>query len=305
MLLSSLLAAAGCAGFFVKPTNGGNTTNTGDFAYISNSASGPSFLAEYNLSAGTLAAISGSPVNLGYTPVALAVAANNAFLYAASAPDASSPGIYLYSIASNGALTAANSGSPLITDQTSSIALSADGGWLFSVNISGLVINEYKVNTSTGALTLAGSFILPGLGCVLTSGSSTPASQTCTVAPSPSGTYVAVAVGTGGTAVFPFTSAAGITTAAYILIPSGATITPSGDFSVALDKNNYAYVARTSTLAVDAITSTNATLQATATYVSGTVPRSVLLGPGYNYVYTANQGVSTISGFSIGSSGTL
>ena len=309
VLLCVCLLLAGCDGFFVKPTGGGNgstTGTTGSFAYVSNSASGPTFLAEYNLAAGTLAPVSGSPLDLGFVPVALAVAPNNAFLYAASSTGASTPGIYLYSIGSDGALKVANGGSPLVSDGVASLAISPDGGWLFSLNVTGLVMYEYKVNTSTGALTLATSLITPGLGCGLSAGTSTPASQTCAVAAAPGGAYVATALGTAGTAIFPFSSTAGISSAGYTLIPSGTTASsPTGDFSVALDKNNYVYITRTSTLAVYALTSTGATLQATATFANGTVPRSPLLSSNYNYVFTANLGVGTLSGFGIGSSGGL
>lgn len=294
----------GCDGFFVKPTSGGGATvNTGDFAYVSNSAAGPTYLAAYNLAAGTLAAVPGSPVDLGFVPVALAVAPGNTYLYAASATNAGTPGIYRYSIATTGALTATNNGSPLVPDQAGSMALSADGNWLFSVSVLGLSMNEYKVDTSTGSLTLAANVILPGAGCGLSAGSSTPASQTCTVTAGPSGAYVAVALGIAGTVVFPYTSASGLTSQAYIPIAPATSTT--GDFSVALDKSNYAFITRTNTLAVYAITPMAATLQATATFVANTIPRSVVLGPAYNYVYTASQGLGTISGFGIGSSGAL
>ena len=73
-----------------------------------------------------------------------------------------------------------------------------------------------------------------------------------------------------------------------------------------LDDNNYAYIARTSTLAVYSISSSGAaTLQSTATYSGSAAPRDVVLSGSQNYVYTANPGAGDISGFSIGSSGAL
>lgn len=310
--LACALLLAGCAGFFVKPTStgssgsSGSTTVIGDFAYVSNSASGSTYLNAYNLASGTLSAISGSPLNLGFTPAAMAVAPSNSFLYVASTPGAVSSGIYLYSISSTGALTAANSGSVLIGDQISSIAISPDGGWLFSLNVTGLILSEYQVNTSTGSLALATTFSLPGVGCVASAGGTTPSTQTCAITAGPSGNYVAAALGTAGTVIFPYASSSGLSATGSTLISTGSsTASPSGDFAVTLDKNNYAYIARTNTLAVYAPSSGAATLQATATFALGTVPRSPLLNSSYNYVYIADEGVSAVSGFGIGASGTL
>jgi DNA-binding beta-propeller fold protein YncE len=75
---------------------------------------------------------------------------------------------------------------------------------------------------------------------------------------------------------------------------------------VVLDAQNYAYIARTNALASYAINSTGtATLEHTVTYASGTTPRSVVLSSSGGYVYTANEGTSTISGYGIGSGATL
>ncbi len=119
-LLSSLvLPLAGCAGFFVKPTTttttpttGSTPATTGDYAYVANSSAGSTSLSEYNVGAGSLTSIGN--ITLGYIPVALAVAPSNSFLYVASAPGSTSPGVYLYSItASSGVLAAANNGTAL------------------------------------------------------------------------------------------------------------------------------------------------------------------------------------------------
>jgi 6-phosphogluconolactonase len=304
------LLLTGCHNFFVCegkascPSGGGS--GSGDYAYISNSTSGSTYLAAYDLSGGKLTAISGSPFSLGYVPVAMSVAPSNSFLYIATIPGAANPGIYLYTIGTTGGLSIANGGSLLVSDQVASMDISPDGGYLFAVSTSGLTLNEYSVDTSTGLISLATQFSIPGsAGCALQSGTNTPASQSCTVAVSPSGQYVVVALGTGGDAIFPYSSSSGITSPTYALISPVSTT--SGDYSVAMDPNNYLYIARTNALAVYAITpGPVGTLKSNVTYSSGVVPRSVTLSTGSTYyVYTANEGASNVSGFSIGSTGAL
>ena len=309
--LLALLTLNGCAGFFVSPTSttttttttGTATSTTGDYAYVANSSAGDTSLSEYNVSAGSLTSV--GAINLGYVPVALAVAPTNSFLYVASAPGSTSPGVYLYNIApGSGILSAANSGNVLATDTVASMAVSADGNWLFTVSSTGIAMNEYQLNTSTGGITLASTFTLPGLlGCVLGTGSTTtPASQTCSVAVSPSGNYVVVALGTAGDAVFTYSSASGITGSGFSTIaPSSAA---SGDFSVVLDTNNYAYIARTGSIGVYGLGSTLINT-GNLTYASGVVPRGITLNKPDNYLFTANEGTGTISSFGVSGAAAL
>ncbi len=309
-----LLPLGACAGFFIKPaatnptdpTNPTNPvaptpTNTGDYAYVANSSAGITSLSEYNVGAGSLASV--GTINLGYIPVALAVAPTNTFLYVASAPGSANPGIYLYNIATGGALSVANSGTALATDQVASMAVSPDGNWLFTVNSSGITMNEYQVTTGTGLLTLKATITLPGTDCLLSV--ATPTSQTCSVAVSPSEEYVVASLGTAGDAVFSYTSAAGITGSNFNTIASGySTTNPTGDFSVVLDSNNFAYIAQTNSLVVYQINST-ITEEGTLGYAAGTTPRSVSLNKSGNTLFTANEGTGTISSFGISGNGAL
>ena len=305
--LAATTLLAGCHNFFVCqkascPSGGGSTTT--DYVYVSNATAGSTDISAYDIGNGSLAAISGSPFNIGFQPVAMSVSPNNAFLYVATLPGATNPGIYLFNINSSGGLSTGNGGDVLISATISSMAISPDGNYLFVVNSLGTILTEYQTNTSTGLLSLVSSFPLPGAACTL---AGTPVTQTCTVAVAPSGQFVAASLGTAGTTVFPYSSSSGITSTNYTLIPSGSTTTsPTGDFSVVLDNNNYAYIARTSTLAVYSISSSGtATLQSTATYSGSAAPRDVVLSGNQNYVYTANPGAGNISGFSIGASGAL
>jgi 6-phosphogluconolactonase (cycloisomerase 2 family) len=307
------LLLTGCNNFFVcegksdcpSSGSGGGTTTGGDYAYVSNGASGSTYLAAYDLSGGTLTAISGSPYNLGYAPVALDVAPSDSFLYAATPPGVTNPGIYGYSIGTDGALTTIENGSVLVNDAVSSMDISPDGNYLFTVETTGLTMTEYKVDTTTGTLALVISFPLQGIGCTVTG---TPVSQSCTVKVSPSGSIVVVSLGTQGDAIFSYSSSSGITSATPVVIPSGTTTAnPTGDYSVALDDNNYAYIARTNALAVYSINSSTLAYsqQDSKSYTSGMVPRSVVLSSSGGYVYTANEGAGTISAFAIGTSGAL
>lgn len=308
--LCATFMLAGCNNFFVCqgkascPSTGGSTGSTTDFAYVSNSPTGSTYVAAYDLTSGALTSISGSPFNLGIHPVALNITPGNQFLYAASLPGDNNPGIYLFNIASDGALSAA-SNNPQISDDVSSMAISPNGGYLFAVSTTGTSMNEYQINSSTGALSLALQISIPISTCSLLG---TPVSQTCSVTVSPSGQFVVVALGTAGDAIFPYSNSSGITSTSFTLIQSGSTqASPSGDFSVVLDNNNYAYIARTTALAVYAINSSTGepTQQSTAAYSNTAVPRSVVLNSSQDYVFTANEGTSTISSYNIQSNGAL
>jgi len=309
--LSAILLLAGCHNFFICegkascPNSGGGGSTTSDWVYVSNAAANSTSISAYDIGNGSLAAISGSPFNIGFAPVALSVSPNNAFLYAATLPGVTNPGIYLFSInSSTGALTSANGGNVLITTQVSSMDISPDGNYLFVVDAAATALSEYSINSS-GLLALATTVPLPPALCAL---SGTPVSQTCTVKVAPSGQFVVASLGSAGTVIYPYSSTQGITTANPTLIGSGSTTTnPTGDYSVALDKNNYIYIARTAALAVYQITDANgdAVLQFNFPFSGTVTPRSVVLSLNQSYVYTANQGAGNISGFGIGTSGAL
>jgi len=308
--LSATLLLAGCHNFFICqkascPSGGGGST-TSDWVYISNASAGSTDIYAYDIGNGSLAAITNSPYNIGFAPVAMSVSANNGFLYAATLPGVTNPGIYMFAINSTGQLSSANNGNVLISTQVASMDISPDGNFLFALNVLGTVLTEYQINQTTGFLTLASTFPIPPTTCALNAGP--PVTQSCTVKAGPSGQFVVASLGSAGTAIYPYTSSQGITSTNPAIIPSGSTTNnPTGDFSVNLDKNNFIYIARTAALAVYQITDStgSATLRSTASYSSTATPRSVVLSTNYNWVYTANEGTSNISGYTIGSTGGL
>ncbi len=187
--LAATLLLAGCHNFFVCqkascPSGGGGST-TSDWVYLSNASAGSTDISAYDIGNGSLAAISGSPYNIGFAPAAMSVSANNAFLYAATLPGATNPGIYMFAInSSSGALSTANGGNVLISTDVASMDISPDGNFLFVVSSLGTGLTEYRIDATTGLLTLASTFPIPPTICILTG---TPVSQSCTVKVAPSG----------------------------------------------------------------------------------------------------------------------
>jgi 6-phosphogluconolactonase len=325
VLSSSMLA--GCGSFFScegKTSCGTGTsgTNSGDYVYVSNSLSGNTYVSEYTLTSGALAPISGaSEINLEYVPVAMVVAPKNGFLYVASRADAPSPGagVYVYSISSTGALSPANNGEPFSNDQgIASMDISPDGTFLFTVGDSsqGPLLTEYPLNSTTGLAEPGTPLTFPASGltpitalttvCSIVQ-SGTPLSQECTVKVSPSSDYVAVAVAGSGFEVFPYSSSGGIPKG-YVPQQASPPNAGSADFSLAFDKNNFLYVA--STTALTSFDGLGATLTqeksvAFSTGTSDIRPRSVTVSADSGFVYTANEGSGTISGFSLPGSGVM
>lgn len=307
------LGLAGCGNFFQCektncPTTGtgsGSGTPTpasGDYTYVANSSAGTTYLSEYAIGSSALTSL--GTIQLGYIPVALAVAPSNAFLYVASVPGVTNPGVYLYKIGSTGALTVANSGKALAMDTVSSMAVSPDGKWLFTVNVDGITMSEYAADTSTGLLTLDATLNLLDTPCILSA--AIPVSQSCSVTVAQSGGYVVASLGTSGEVIYPYNSTNGITGSGAYSIPSGYPATPTGDFSAAVNGANYAYVAQTNSLAAyELLSNGNYSILGTAPYPSGSAPRSIVLNPAGTFVFTANEAASTISGFSVVSGGGL
>jgi 6-phosphogluconolactonase len=311
LAFTTLLTA--CGSFFVCQKSScpvtPPTTNTGDYLYVSNSPTGPNYIAGYSIGTGSLTAIAGvTAFNLGFTPVAMTVSPNNGFLYVASDAGATNPGVYLYTISSTGALTVANGGSPIVNDDTiSTMTISPDGNFLFTLGTSlvgGVILSEYALSATTG-IPSGNVTTLPtnASSCALNP-TGNPVIQQCSIAVSPSNLFVAVALGQAGVLIYPYTSAGGaLIYTQVIAAPSAST----GDYSLAFDANNYLYVSGTNTLLpYGGLGGTSAPTQGTGqNFAAGITPRSVTLDSTGAYVYTANIGNGTISSFTIGTAGAL
>jgi len=301
--LSIMLALTGCGAFFQCEgktscgTGSGGSTGTGDYVYVTYNVSGVNYIGGYTVGTNTLTALTDSPVQLEYAPVAMAVSANDDFLYVAAAPGTTYSGVWMYAISSTGVISG---GTQENADLIGAMTLSPDGDWLYEIDsTTGSILSQYQLNKSTGALTApAASFQTPGPGSLTLCGLSgaTPNSQTCSIAVSPADNFVAVALNTGGTAVYPYTSTGGITSTAYTLI---APPTSSGDYSLAFDSSSYLYIASTAALSSYGGTNYTTRISNYTTYETNAFPRSVTLSTTYGYLFTANEGTSDIQEFTV------
>jgi 6-phosphogluconolactonase (cycloisomerase 2 family) len=304
--LLSLAALTGCAGFFVYPgTSTSTTSSTGDYAYVSNSASGSNYINGYSLSGGSLVATTGSPYSLGFVPSAMVVSEANTFLYVASSATLSGTGvIYGYSIGTGGALTILNNGVGLEAENTSALDVSSDGQWLFSLNSDGLTLEEYGINTTTGLLTAEGNYpITATAGGVVTPNALKIA---------PSGAYIACALGTAGVDVFAFNTSTGVASSSAGVLPPANTA--SGFYSLAIDSGNDLFLGGTNGLVVYTVVansngSVTSTLASSSSgYTLGTGNQSVAVSKASGYVFAGSQNGgsgSTVYGYAIGTGGAL
>lgn len=305
-----LLPVTGCGSFFAcegkaacptttTGTGTGTTTSSVDFAFVSyTTAAGASVITGYNLAGGALSAI--NSVSLPFVPIAMVVNPKNSLLYVASVPGASSPGIYAYAIGSDGTLSAANSGAALVTDFIGAMTVSPDGYYLYTVESTNQTMTQWTINQTSGGLTNSGPLTVLALSCAPLA--TTPVLPGCSVAVSPKKDFVMASLGTSGDAVFQYSSTGGVPNATpFTTVTAG---TASGDFSVAIDASDYAYVAQTSTLTVFALSSSGVTQRGTTySYPSGSIPRSTVVDTTSKFVYTADAGTSKISGFATGTAG--
>ena len=293
-LLAVLPFLSGCGNFFVYPgsttTGTGSGTSTTSFAYVANATT--LTLAGFALASGSLAAVTGSPYALPLSPTSAVVTPANTFLYVGCLG-----AIYGYSIASTGQLTPLSSGSAVAVATAVSMDVSPDGNWLFILDASGITIDEYAINTTTGALTAA-----TGASFAVTGGVTLPRQ----VKVSPNGAYVFAAMGTGGDIVFTFNTTTGALTEAQSLAGSATT----SDNALAIDSTStHLYIARSgdgSGVAAFTIGASGAlTSIAGSPFAAGATPYSVVLDSTGAYLYAANRTDGTISGYAITATGVL
>jgi len=300
-VLCGLLALSGCGNFFscegkadCGTGSSSSGSNTGDYVYTTNASTSLTAIAGYSISStGTLTALSGSPFTVSTQPTSLAVNPANTFLYAASA-NSSYPGIYVYSLASSGVPSNANSGTPVNDgNPVYSMVVSPDGGWLYTIELSGVgyVIGQYQLVSGIpqAPTTIA---MQSGATCVALT-------ATCSITVSPNENFIIAVAGNTGAILYPYSSSSGVTSAANP--GSIASASGNGDFSVVVDTSNYAYISKTTSIEsylINASTSSIGISSSSLTstnFTSGETPHSILTSNGY--VFTANPGNSTISSF--------
>jgi 6-phosphogluconolactonase (cycloisomerase 2 family) len=279
-------------------------TTSGIF-YVLNSTT----LTGYTINSGAVTAISGATATFtGAT--AMAINSSGSLLFVAS-----QAGITPFSInSSTGALTMGST----FGDQTAgALAVDPAGNWLLDASATGL-LNAYPISSSGALDTSTGRTLQsPSLG--IGSGSV----QAGGIAISPSGysnaSVIAVAMGTSGTAIFPFTSSntsSPIGTAWNPINPIGGVNQTAASVSVAIDpQNRILYIGETD--AFNSATNSGA-LRAfiigasklnefsytTAYAPAGTGPHAILPSMDGNYVYAASWQPSggEVTGYSVTSS---
>ena len=293
----------GCGNFFVYPGSLTGTSSTGDYVYVANGTT--ESLAGFAVGTGTLTAISGLPLSLGFAPTAVAVNPANTIVFVAG-NNGVNGFINTYSIGTGGVLSLMTSNN-LGSGSEVSIDVSPDGDWLVGLDANGPLVNEaivdeYAINLTSGALTLQ-----TNTGGVYTyTGSSIPTLVPRSIKFAPSEGFVFVAEGTAGDLVFPFS--AGTFSTPQTLIFGAASST--SDNALAVNSgSSYLYIARSGTgggLAVYTVGSGGALNEVTGSpLTAGNQPFSVLVNKAGTDVYVANQVDSTISAYSIASSGAV
>ena len=294
--LAALLLLAGCGAFFIPNTTSNTPTanSSGDYVYVANQTTNT--LSGFVVGAGALTPTTGSPYTLttGLAPASVAVSRPNTFVYVGG-----TGAITSYSIGTAGALTLVSSIAASLSARFISLETSPDGQWLIALDSLTFTVYTFGINTSTGALTLNQSlpYIGGGPGAVLPT----------RIRISPNAAYVIAALGTGGDALFTFSTSTGILTqTATLAVAAGVS-----DNAVTFDANSaYIYFARgnsaagTSGVSSYSVATGGALTQVQALAASGNAPYSVLLDLTGAYLYTANRADGTLSGYSV-SSGNL
>ena len=289
----------GCGNFFVTPSTSSSTTSS-NLVYLVNATA--QTIAAYQVGTGSLTAVTGSPFSLGYVPQAAIVSRANTFLYISAATSSgsatSSAAVYGYSIASDGALTSLGA---LAAYDLLTLDVSPDGKWLVGLDALTQSLDIFSVDTSTGALSLAGQPVY-----ATKSGTITPRMARF----APSGTYVFAALGSAGDAVFTFDSDTGSATQSQILSLGSLT---TSDNAVAVNSTSTTlYVARSggatdsTGVAVYTIGASGVlTPAAGSPFAAGSTPYALALDSTETYLYAANRGDGTISGYLVGTTTAL
>jgi len=304
--VAALVVLAGCKGFWDKPTTGGsgNFAASGVF-YVLNSKTAQLTAFQFVANSSGPTALTGSPHTLSSLPYAMAFAPSGNFLYVSTVS-----GIYVYSVASDGTLTIANSGSVISSDPAFGMKVDPTGTWLVEVASGQGTVNAVPISASSGLLDSTRtekSAILPTI--TISQLAISPANST--------NPYVFIAMGSGGTAVVPFT--AGTTNPFGTVSTIKLVSTAGGALAVAVDPaNRLLYVGETAALTtgtqtgglrVFTIAANSVITEITGSPFStaGTGP-SAILADSAN-IWVANKAVSgsttgNITGFSLATSGT-
>ncbi len=198
LCVASFVVLAGCKGFWDLPPSTSTTTTTpttlssGVF-YVLNQTAGQ--IVAYDISSGTLNKIGAYAIT---GPTAIAIAPNGNFLYVSTLAS----GIFVYDIASGGALALGNGGQAISADPALAMEVDKTGSWLIDAFIPAngeVQLDAIPINSSTGLNASAG--VAPPYQTFIASNATVKQ-----MVLSPDADNLFVALGAGGTIVVPFTS---------------------------------------------------------------------------------------------------
>jgi hypothetical protein len=201
LVLSAVVsvALAGCKGFWDLPAGSGGgsggttptTLSSGPFYVVDQTTKQ---IAGYSINSGALQALSGSPYAVPAAPACIAIAPGGGFLYVGTIN-----GIYLYTIATDGSLSLANSNAAISTDIA--LAMVVSGSWVVDAfaTSSGVQMDAIPIDSSTGLY--AGSSGAPPFEAFNISNASVNQ-----MVLSPDGNNLFLALGKAGTIVVPFSA---------------------------------------------------------------------------------------------------
>jgi len=289
---ASLTILTGCSKDFFQAVGGGGSTGTSSYAYITHSGGA---LAELSLTSGALAALSGSPVSLSLAPTCIAISPNNANVYVGTAD-----GVFLYTRNSDGTLTEGNDDSIIYLNQSGyqveSMTVDSTSSWLLMTYQNHPLVEALPLDPTTG---LAGVTVYQA---TLKGSTTAP-----TVAMTPGNGSVLLTMGATGTEVIGFTASS----SASPFASSGTVIAPTSSAysatAVAADPTSaYLYITEANTSSSTAAGKlrffATASLSKELTgspYSTGLAPIAVLPDKSGAYVYVANNGDNTLSGFTV------
>lgn len=296
--MAAVMILAGCGKFFPPQTGGsgggGGTGGTsGDYLYAGNLGTNPPTVAGFSLANNALSVIPGSAWQVSLEPTALAITPNDTYLYMGSAAG----GIYVFTIASDGAISIGNGGTPVATGVAPSVLrVDSTGNWLIGGDSLAGTAYVFQIGNG-GVLTQISSSIV-------TLNASDPAID---LEITPSNNYVFVSCGTGGIYTLSFDSSTGAMAQIHgVLNPrqngdsdNGMAVSPSGQYLFAAETGIGA-------VRVMSISSSGVLSElSTSPVKTGTGAYAVLVDSTGSYVYVANRTQNNVSAFLLSSTGAL
>ena len=286
--LGSAVLMTGCSDSFFSAVNNNPLPTGTSYVYVTNSTGTGGSFSAYSLASGVLTQLSGSPYTLAAVPTSIVVAPNNKFLFVGT-----STGVFLYTINSDGTLTAGNSGTVIYIGQDTSttvqsMAVDSTSSWLIIANQGSAQLDALSIAPTTG---------IPSSS--VSSPAKLSAATPLQVAISPGNKNVFVALGANGTEALTFSSGSGTPWGS-----TGTTVsvakTNGSDNAVAVDStSSYVFVTENATNQLRVFPITSFSKSSETDYATGQAPSSVLADLSGSYVYVGNATDNTISAYSL------